>query len=283
MGSHQVFSNQVTPSLPYKTIMSLSSLGLSASHLQGLPAAWSPLFDICHFILAALAVRKEVGVGFSRSNPLATWLATMTASFAGSMIANPLLGKPILGAMSNEYNVLLATIIWWGVFYSPGDLVYSLAKNQVLYVPICVVKEIYRAKKTLGGINDAAKVFPDQELLMVMIGLIKGNGSGFMKPFTRLVCGTWKPESSELLKMSVTTKECFVAAILMVADQSGYLPAPVSGDLLYLVIISVFLVVKLSSVLAEPIDPFTPLEGTVATLAFGGLWDSSAEKEEKTE
>ena len=48
-----------------------------------------------------------------------------------------------------------------------------------------MIKEIYRAKKTLGGITDAAKVFPDQELLMVMIGLIKGNGSGFMKPVTR--------------------------------------------------------------------------------------------------
>ena len=101
-----------------------------------------------------------------------------------------------------------------------------------------MVKEIYRAKKTLGGITDAAKVFPDQELLMVMIGLIKGNGSGFMKPVTRsdptqvckipdssmsrLVCGTWQPQSSELLKMSVTSKECLVAALLMVADMSGY-------------------------------------------------------------
>jgi len=263
--------------------MVLSSFGLSASQLQGLPSAWSPLFDVCHFILAALAVRKEVGTEFSRSKPLATWLATMTASFAGSMIANPLLGKPILGALSNEYNVLLATIIWWGVFYSPGDLVYSLVKNQVLYVPICVIKEIYRAKKTLGGINDAAKVFPDQELLMVMIGLIKGNGSGFMKPVTRLVCGTWKPESSELLKMSVTSKECLVAAILMVIDKSGYLPSVIGSDMLYLGIVTVFLMVKLSSVLAEPIDPFAPLEATLASVAFGGLWAAEEEKEEKTE
>jgi len=228
-------------------------------------------------------VRKEVGVQFSRSNPLATWLATMTASFAGSMIANPLLGKPVLGAMSNEYNVTLASIIWWGVFYSPGDIVYSLVNNQILYVPICVVKEVYRAKKTLGGINDAAKVFPDQELLMVMIGLIKGNGSGFMKPITRLVCGTWTPQSSELLRMSVTSKECLVAAVLLVTDKSGYLPSPMSGDLLYLVIVSVFVAVKLSSVLADPVDPFVALEGTVAAVAFGGLWDANEEKEEKTE
>ena len=64
-----------------------------SSQLQSMPATWAPLFDICHFILAALAVRKEVGIPFSRSNPLATWLATMTASFAGSFIANPLLGE----------------------------------------------------------------------------------------------------------------------------------------------------------------------------------------------
>jgi len=192
-------------------------------------------------------------------------------------------GKPILGAISNEYNVILATLIWWGVFYSPGDIIYSLSKNQILYVPICVIKEIYRAKKTLGGINDAAKVFPDQELLMVMIGLIKGNGSGFMKPVTRLIVGVWKPESSELLKMSVTSKECLVAALLLVADKQGCLPGVLAGDLVYLIIVSVFVSVKLSSVLAEPIDPFVPLENTAATVAFGGLWDSPAEKEEKTD
>jgi len=256
---------------------------MSAAYLQALPTVWAPVFDICHFILAALAIRKEVGLPFSRSNPLATWLATMTASFAGSMIANPLLGKPILGALSNEYNVILATLVWWAVFYSPGDMVYSIVNIQALYIPICIIKEIYRGKKTLGGINDASKVFPDQELLMVMIGLIKGNGSGFMKPFTRLVCGTWQPGKTELLSMSTTSKECLVAALLMVADKAGYIPSALSGDLLYLVIILTFLMVKLSGLLAEPVDPFTSLETSVATLAFGGLWDGGSGEEEKEE
>jgi len=247
---------------------------LSASWLQGLPSAWSPWFDVCHFILAALAVRKEVGTGFSRQKPLATWLATMSASFAGSLIANPLLGKPILGALSSEFNVGLATLIWWAVFYSPGDIVYQVVTNNAVYIPICVVKEVYRAKKTWAGIGDAKKVYVDNEMIQVMIGLIKGNGSGFMKPMTKLICGTWTPQSSEVLKMSVTSKECLVAAILLVLDQGGVIPRPVSGDLLYLAIVGVFLSVKLSGVLAEPIDPFKPLEATVATVGFGGLWDS---------
>ena len=41
------------------------------------------------------------------------------------------LGKPILSALSNEYSVLLATGSWWVVFYSPGDLGYTLARNKV--------------------------------------------------------------------------------------------------------------------------------------------------------
>ena len=66
----------------------------------------APLFDLCHYLLAALAVRADGGLGRSRSHPLATWLATMSASFAGSLLANPLLGKPVLAAVSNEYQVL---------------------------------------------------------------------------------------------------------------------------------------------------------------------------------
>merc|ERR1712080_155388 len=241
----------------------------SRPYLSSLPSTYSLLFDLCHFLLAALAIRKEMGSSFTRSQPLATWLATMTASFAGSMVANPLLGKPILSALSSEHNVLLATMVWIGVCYSPGDCIYSLATNKIVYVPVCVVKEVYRAKKVLGGIADAGKVFPDHELAMVMIGAIKGNGSGFIKPITRLVCGVWTPSNSEVLAMSVTTKECIAAALLLVLDEGGHLPSLVSGNVLYLAVILFFLTVKLSGVLAEPLDPFLPVERLLSGLAFG--------------
>jgi len=243
-----------------------------ADTLKSMPTDWAPWFDVCHFLLAALAVRKEVGLSFSRSNPLATWLATMTASFAGSMVANPLLGKPIFGAISSEYNLGLATLIFWAVFYSPGDIVYTVVKNPALYVPICVVKEIYRAKKTLGGINDAKKIYPDHELIQIVVGVIKGNGSAFIKPFTRLVAGQWSPNKSEVIKFSVTSKGCLVAAILLVLDASGYLIPPVTGDMLYLGIVTTFIMTKLSGVLAEQIDPYAPLD-IVVHAATGGLWD----------
>merc|ERR1712226_147251 len=182
---------------------------------------------------------------------------------------------PILGALSSEHNVLLATLCWWGVCYSPGDIVYTVATSKVVYLPVCVIKEIYRAKKVVGGIADAAKVFPDHELAMVLIGTIKGNGSGVIKPVTRLVCGVWKPSASEILEMSVTTKECLCASVLLVLDQTNFLPAPISGSLLYLAIVGTFLLVKISSALGEPIDPFAPFEKIVSSLALGGLWEQA--------
>ena len=58
----------------------------------------------------------------------------------------------------------------------------------------------------------------------------------------------------------------------------------ISVDLLYLVIISTFITIKLSGVLADPIDPFKPVEDTAAFVALGGLWDNlEVHGEEKQE
>lgn len=55
---------------------------------------------------------------------------------------------------------------------------------------------------------------------------------------------------------------------------SSLLPAALSLDLLYLMIVSTFIMIKLSSVLAEPVDPFKPLESLGAWLCLGGLWEN---------
>ncbi len=63
---------------------------------QALKDDWYPWLDVIHIILTVLTVRKEVGVEFSRRHPFATWLASIVASFAGSVIANPLIGNRIV-------------------------------------------------------------------------------------------------------------------------------------------------------------------------------------------
>merc|ERR1712083_1080081 len=105
---------------------------------------------------------------------------------------------------------------------------------------------------------------------MVVIGTIKGNGSGVIKPVTRLLGGVWKPASNEILEMSFTTKECAVAAILLILDQGGYIPSVLSGTPLYMTIIAVFLLTKISSALGQAIDPFAIIESSISSLILVG-------------
>ena len=54
----------------------------------------------------------------------------------------------------------------------------------------------------------------------------------------------------------------------------------ISMDLLYITIITSFVMIKLSGVLAASIDPFQPIEQIISTLLLGGLWDNMGEDEE---
>ena len=64
-----------------------------ANQLKSLPQDYYPWFDTCHVLLCVLAVRKEAGRGFAWTNPFSCWLSCIVASFAGSIICNPLLGN----------------------------------------------------------------------------------------------------------------------------------------------------------------------------------------------
>ncbi len=49
---------------------------------------------------------------FSRKQPLALWFSAMMSIFAGSILANFLLGEPALTPFKNNNQLLLATAVW---------------------------------------------------------------------------------------------------------------------------------------------------------------------------
>ena len=85
-----------------------------------------------------------------------------------------------------------------------------------------------------------------------LITNLQGNGSAFAAPIIRFVRGDWQPVNQELVKPSVTTKLCVLAAIALVLIPEL--------DVVYLAIVGLFVSVKLSGVLADPVDPIKPLE-----------------------
>jgi hypothetical protein len=176
----------------------------------------------------------------------------------------------VLSAFSDERLLLLASAFYLAVFFSPGDVFYRLIHVTPVYVAICVAKEVYRAAKILNGLSDGRKAFPNSPYFVpVVTAVLKGNGSAFAAPLTRAIVGIWTPAENELMRPSVTTKQCILAALLMATVQE-------EADLLHVALVGLFVTVKLSAVFGQQMNPFGPFEALIKGMA------GHAEKAKKT-
>ncbi|KAJ0174216.1 hypothetical protein K1T71_010362 [Dendrolimus kikuchii] len=237
-----------------------------------------PYFDIAHSLLCALAVREDLGAGaqaFSRKHPLSCWLSTMLVIFAGGMVVNGLLGEPILAPLKNTPQLVIGTVTWYIVFYTPFDVGYKVAKFLPVKVVASAMKEIYRAKKVYDGVSHAGKLYPNAYVIMIIVGTLKGNGAGFTKLVERLIRGAWTPTAMETMQPSFYTKASLVASVIFVLDKkTDLISAP--HALVYFGIVIFFVYFKLSSILLGIHDPFVPFENLFCALFMGGIWDSLA-------
>lgn len=237
-----------------------------------------PYFDIAHCVVTLLYLREDLGTGshlFSRKHPLSCWISSMFSIFAGYMFSALLLGEPVLSAFKSNQTILLATAVWYLIFYSPFDVVYKLSKVLPIKLALALAKEVTRAKKVHDGVHHAAKLYPSGYLIMIIIGVVKGNGSSFLKVFERLLRGFWTPQAMEIMQPSFATKACVVASIVFVIDKkTDWISAPHS--LVYFGVVCFFLYFKLSSVVLGLHDPFVPFENLICVIVFGGIWDAIA-------
>lgn len=261
--------------------MDLASFTESANQLN---VQWWPYFDLVHCILGCLSVRDQLKPDhklFSRKNPLSLYLSCMLTIFAGSLICNPLLGEPVLGALKNQQMVLMATMVWYLTFYCPFDLYFKICTLFPVKVVMSVMKEIYRAKKVTGGVTLAAKVFPDNYLIMILIGTIKGNGSAFMKIIASLFRGSWDAGKIEILKPSFQTKGCLIASVIFILEKyTTFLTVP--HTLVCIGIGSFFVYSKLVALFGIH-TPIIPFESTFCYMFCGGFLDSLDGVSEETQ
>jgi len=112
-----------------------------------------------------------------------------------------------------------------------------------------------------------ATTFHHQHILssaMVMVAVCKGNGSGIIKPFCRLVRGVWTPGASETMIPSVTTKYCVLAVLLL-----HFVP----GDVTYIAVAGLFLTMKVGPLFNVPVDFFSPIENKICLTLLGNPED----------
>jgi len=167
------------------------------------------------------------------------------------------------------------------VFYSPFDIFYKIVKFLPIKIALCALKETQRARKIYDGVLHANHVFPNAYIILVLIGSVKGTGSGFMHIIDRAIRGVWVPNTSEILNPSFATKGTVFSAILFVLERKSLIP--ISRPLLFLAVVVMFVYVKIVSLFFKSFDPFLPFENLFAAFFFGGIIDAFKKSYNKTE
>ncbi|XP_053321849.1 trimeric intracellular cation channel type B [Spea bombifrons] len=253
---------------------SLSEMSLQFSQLS-----MFPIFDGAHYLASVMAAREQPGaVEVSRRSPMACWFSAMLHCFGGGILSSLMLAEPPILFLSNGTNILLASVIWYLVYYFPSDLFYNCTSFLPLKVIIAALKEVTRTWKILSGVTHAHSHFKDAWLVMIAIGWTKAAGGGLISNFEQLVRGVWKPESNELLKMSYPVKISLVGAVLFTLQHGQYLP--ISRNDLMLFYTMFLIVTKVTMMLTRSsTSPFQPIETPLGRLLFGCPCDPTEVKE----
>ncbi|XP_019491332.1 PREDICTED: trimeric intracellular cation channel type B isoform X3 [Hipposideros armiger] len=162
-----------------------------------------PFFDIAHYLVSVMALKRQPGAAAeARKNPLSSWFTAMLHCFGGGILSCVLLAEPPLRFLANNTNILLASSIWYIIFFCPYDLVsqgYSFLPVQLLAAGM---KEVTRTWKIVGGVTHANSYYKNGWIVMIAIGWARGAGGSIITNFEQLAKGSWKPQGDEWLKMS---------------------------------------------------------------------------------
>ncbi|XP_019746083.1 trimeric intracellular cation channel type B isoform X2 [Hippocampus comes] len=230
-----------------------------------------PFFDMAHYVVSVMALREQPGaLEVSRASPLACWFSSMLYCFGGAVLSGIMLAEPPVAPLSNGTAVLLASLLWYLVFYCPLDLVYGCAALPPLRLVLSGMKEVTRTWKVLGGVTQARSKYKDGLLVMIAIGWARGAGGGLIRNFEQLVRGVWKPETNELLKMTYPTKVTLIGAVLFALQQTHYLPLHTHHLML---IYTTFTVVNKTRMMltGSATSPFAPIESVLHKTLFTGF------------
>jgi hypothetical protein len=190
-------------------------------------------------------------------------------------LTNFLLNEPIISSLGNTQQVIWATLIWYSIFYSPFDIIYKFCNFLPIKVALNCMNEINTCKTIYQGIIHASKVFPDSYVIMVFIGIVRGNGPGFTRMFERLIRGNWSMNVLEFMHPSYSTKMSALASITFIINRySEYFM--ISQSFVFFCIVSACIYLRLSAILLDISDPFSPFENLICLLLFGGIWDALA-------
>lgn len=237
--------------------------------------------EIAHYCVVIYGVRKEWDSARARKQPVATYLMSIACCFGGGMLTSIAVGKPAMTPLSNNQSVLMMTIIWWLVFYSPMDAVFALLSWPPVFIIILTMKEMIRTRKIIKGVKLARNVFPGSLLICTFIGMLAACGGGFIKNAACIAREKWDHHSVKQVHFSPITKFSLLFSLLYNLQLLGVLD--VSFNTVVFLQFIVMSCVSIDSKFGFHTDPFRPIEMMVTSIVVDYSAFGTAEEEETNE
>lgn len=204
-------------------VLDVLNLGEIAHYFSKM--AMFPVFDVAYYIVSILYLKYEPGaVEVSRRSPVASWLCAMLYCFGSYILADIMLGVSPIDYFHNNSHILLASAVWYLIFFCPLNLFYKCVAFLPVKLVLVALKEVVRTRKIAAGVHHAHHAYHHGWLIMVITGYVKGSGVALMSNFEQLLRGVWKPETNEILNMSFPTKASLYGAILFTLQEAHLLP-----------------------------------------------------------
>uniref|UniRef100_A0A673BFR4 Trimeric intracellular cation channel type A n=1 Tax=Sphaeramia orbicularis TaxID=375764 RepID=A0A673BFR4_9TELE len=202
-----------------------------------------PVFDLAYYIVSILYLKYEPGsVEVSRRSPVASWLCAMLYCFGSYILADIMLGHSPLDYFQHNSHILLASAVWYLIFYCPLNLFYKCVAFLPVKLVLVALKEVVRTRKIAAGVHHAHHAYHHGFIIMVIVGYVK-----------------------ELLD---PTKASLYGAILFTLQEAHWLPVSKSTLIL---IFTLFMATSKVVMTARHShgSPFTLIESWVCHLLFG--------------
>ncbi|CAM4683131.1 unnamed protein product [Lepidochelys olivacea] len=230
-----------------------------------------PLFDLGYFIVSILCLAYEPGaIEMSHRSPVASWLCAMLHCFGSYILADLLLGEAPIDYFSNNSSVLLATAVWYLIFFCPMNLFYKCVSFLPVKLIFVAMKEVVRVRKIAVGVHHAHHHYHHGWFIMVVIGWVKGSGIALVSNFEQLLRGVWKPETNEILHMTFPTKASLYGAILFTLQQSHWVPISKANLIFFFTMFMMVCKVFMTATHSHT-SPFAPIEGFICPVLFGSV------------
>lgn len=229
-----------------------------------------PVFLVAHFCIACLLIRedsKDLGPKFTQNHPMASWVSSIVTSLAGVFVTNFLFGPAVVDIIKEDKLIIVVTIIWYFMNYGPFDLLYKLVRLPPVLIILALLQENLRARCIYQGLQEAAKAYPGAVIIVLLAGVINGNGYGYVRIVERLIRGKWIPGSNDFLEVTYFAKSSLYASAAFMLQTSGLLA--VKEELLYLAVIAIFMTFRVMITFTPYKDPLLPLERPLSRLLFG--------------